>query len=114
MTDSDLAKICNDVTSIAIIIDRLNEIGDALEVIESLPWPGADLEDITDGQMMIQNIRDDRNELVRIVRRFKLAWCEEHGIETFSTKQTPHTPHSDASLKAFGQRLKEKRMKEGD
>lgn len=109
MTDNDLAKICNDVTSITIIIDRLNEIGDALEVIESLPWPGADLKDINKGLGEIAGLRDCHVCLTDTMLCIKEKWCIKHGIDSEECYEgaSSHTPTSDAKLKTFGQRMTE-------
>ena len=106
MTD-DMARTLNDVVCLTIIADRLNEIGDAIEVIEALSWPGATLEQIDKGLEMLGTISEGQKKLVDLMDDLKRAYCDKLGISALSNSPISHTPHSDESLKRLGKHMRE-------
>ena len=106
MTD-DMARTLNDVVCLTIIADRLNEIGDAIEVIDALSWPGATLEQIDEGLEMLNTISEGQKKLVNLMDILKRAYCDKLGISALSNSPISHTPHSDESLKRLGKHMRE-------
>lgn len=106
MTD-DMARACNDVVCLTIITDRLNEIGDALKVIEALTWPGATLAQIGEGLEAMDAIWEGQSRLMDLMADLKRAYCDKLGIVLEDHDPASHTPTSDESLKRLGERMKE-------
>lgn len=106
MTD-DMARTLNDAVCLTIIADRLNEIGDAIEVIDALSWPGATLEQIDEGLETLDTIREGQGKLVDLMVDLKRAYADKLGISSMSNAPISHTPTSDENLKRLGERMRE-------
>ena len=106
MTD-DMARVLNDAVCLTIIADRLNEIGDAIEVIEALSWPGATLEQIDEGLETLDTIREGQGRLVDLMVDLKRAYADKLGIAPGCPSPASHTPTSDENLKKLGERMRE-------
>ena len=106
MTD-DMARTLNDVVCLTIIADRLNEIGDAIEVIDARSWPGATLEQIDEGLEMLDTIREGQGRLVDLMVDLKRAYADKLGIAPGCPNPASHTPTSDDNLKKLGERMRE-------
>ena len=91
---------------LTIIADRLNEIGDAIEVIEALSWPGATLEQIDEGLETLDTIREGQGKLVDLMVDLKRAYADKLGIAPGCPSPASHTPTSDENLKKLGERMR--------